>query len=123
MTNRKRFVDGARLAQIEEQQTFNLRVMGSSPISGSNGILYVCTLYGNNFFLFMPIDNVHHLSNFFQLMPVLFSCAVSDFLYEEFSAMPIRAIITFMLFPMRMFLLILIVLLRIKIHDKAKTLC
>ena len=36
MTNRKRFVDGARLAQMEEHQTFNLRAMGSSPISGSN---------------------------------------------------------------------------------------
>ena len=65
--------------------------MGSSPISGSNGIPYVCSLYGNNFFLFMRVENVHHFSNFFQLMPVLFSCAVSDFLYEEFSAMPIRA--------------------------------
>ena len=49
-------------------------------------------------------------------------CAVSDFLYEEFSAMPIRAKITFMLFPMRIFLLILIVLLRIKIRDKLQTL-
>ena len=37
------------------------------------------------FFLFMPIENVHHFSNFFQLMPVLFICAVSDFLYEEFT--------------------------------------
>ena len=55
-------------------------------------------------------------------MPVLFSCAVSDFLYKEISVMPIRAKITFMLFPMRIFLLILIVLLRIKIHDKSKTL-
>ena len=122
MTNRKRFFDGARLAQLVEHQTFNLRAMGSSPISGSNWILYVCTLYGNNFFLFMPIENVHHFSNFFQLMPVLFSCAVSDFLYEEFSAMPIRFKIIFMLFPMRIFLLILIVLLWIKIHDKSKTL-
>ena len=41
-----------RLAQLVEHQTFNLRAMGSSPISGSNGILYVCTLYGNIFFLF-----------------------------------------------------------------------
>ena len=71
----------------------------------------------------MPIENVHHFSNFFQLMPFLFSCAVSDFLYEEISAMPIRAIITFMLFPMRMFLLILIVLLRIRVYDKSKMLC
>ena len=60
MTNRKRFVDGSRLAQMEENQTFNLRALGSSPISSSNGILYVCTLYGNNFFLFMPIENVDH---------------------------------------------------------------
>ena len=97
--------------------------MGSSPISGSNGILYVCTLYGKNFFLFMPIENVHHFSNFFQLMPVLFSCEVWDILYEVISVMPIRAKITFMLFPMRIFLLILIVLLRIKIHDKSKMLC
>ena len=97
--------------------------MGSSPISGSNGILYVFTFYGNNFFLFMAIENVHHFSNFFQLMPVLFSCAVSDFLYEEFSALPIRAKITFMPFSMRMFLLILFVLLRIKIHDKSKLFC
>ena len=49
MTNRKHFVDGARLAQLVELGAFNLRAMGSSPISGSNGILYVCTLYGNNF--------------------------------------------------------------------------
>ena len=123
MTNRKRFFDGAILAQLVEHQTFNLRAMGSSPISGSNGILYVCTFYGNNFFWLMPIENLHHFSNFFQLMPFLFSCAVSDFLYEEFSAMPIRAIITFMLFPMRMFLLILIVLLRIRVYDKSKMLC
>ena len=91
MTNQKRFADGALLAQLVEHQTFNLRAMGLSPITGSNGILYVCTLYGKIFFLFIPIENVHHFSNFFQLMPVLFSCAVSDFLYEEFSAMPIRA--------------------------------
>ena len=44
MTNRKCFADGARLAQLVEHQTFNLRAMGSSPISGSNGILYVSTL-------------------------------------------------------------------------------
>ena len=85
MTNRNCFADGARLAQLVEHETFNLRAMGSTLISGSNGILYVSTLYGNNFFLFMPIENVHHFSTFFQLMPVLFSCAVSDFLYEEFS--------------------------------------
>ena len=91
MTNRKCFADGARLAQLVEHQTFNLRAMGSSPISGSSGILYVSTLYGKYFFLFMPIESVHHLLNFFQLMPVLFSCAVSDILYEEFGAMPIRA--------------------------------
>ena len=52
MTNRKCFADGARLAQLVEHQTFNLRATGSSPISGSNGILYVCTLYGNYFFFF-----------------------------------------------------------------------
>ena len=40
----KCFAYGARLAQLVEHQTFNLRAMGSSPISGSNGILYVCTL-------------------------------------------------------------------------------
>ena len=91
MTNRKCFADGARLAQLVEHQTFNLRAMGSSPISGSSGILYLSTLYGKYFFLFKPVENVHHFSNFFQLMPVLFSCAVSYFLYEEFSAMPIRA--------------------------------
>ena len=85
MTNRKHFVDGARLAQCVEHQTFNLTAMDSRPISSSNGILYVCTLYGKNFFLFMPVENVHHFSNFFQLMPVLFSCAISDFLYKESS--------------------------------------
>ena len=85
MTNRKHFVDGARLAQLVEHQTFILRAMGSSPISGSYGVPYVCTLYGNNFLLFMPVENVHHFSNFFQLMPVLFSYAISDFLYEESS--------------------------------------
>ena len=96
--------------------------MGSSNISGSNGILYVCTFYGNNFFLFMMIENVHNLSNFFQLILVLFSCALSAFLYEEFSAMPIRAKIKLMPFSMRIFLIILFVLLRIKIHDKSKML-
>ena len=123
MTNRKFFTDGARLAQLVEHQTFNLRAMGLSPIPGSNGILYVCTFHGNNFFLFMTIENVHHFANYFQLLPVLFSCAVSVFLYEEFSAMPIRAKITVMLFSIRMFLLILFVLLRIQSHDKTKMLC
>ena len=64
MTNRKCFASAARLAQLVEHQTFNLRAMASSPISGSNGILYVCTFYGNNFFLFMTIENVHNFSNF-----------------------------------------------------------
>ena len=97
--------------------------MGSSPISGSNGILDVCTFYGNNFFLFITIENVHHFANYVQLLPVLFSCAVSDFLYEQFSAMPIRSNITLMPFSMRMFLRILFVLLRVKVHDKSKLLC
>ena len=56
-------------------------------------------------------------------LPVLFSFAVSDFLYEEFSAMPIRAKITVLLFSIRMVLLILFVLLRVKVHDKSKLLC
>ena len=47
--------------------------------------MFVATLYGNIFFLFMPVENVHQFSNFFQLMPVLFSCAISDFLYKESS--------------------------------------
>ena len=70
----------------------------------------------------LSIENVHHFSNIFQLLPVLFSCAVSDFLYDEFSAKPIRAKITLMPFSMRMFLRILFVLLRIKIKDKSKML-
>ena len=37
------------------------------------------------FSCFLSIENVHHFSNIFQLLPVVFSCAVSDFLYEEFS--------------------------------------
>ena len=123
MTNRNFFADGTRLAQLVEHETFNMRAVGSSLISGSNGILYVCTFYGNNFFLFMMLENVHNLSNFFQLMLVLFSCAVSDFLHLEFSAMPIRAKITLMPFSLRMFLRILFVLLRVKIHDKSKLLC
>ena len=123
MTNRNFFADGARLAQLVEHQTFNLSAMGSRPISGSNGILYVCTFYGNNFFFFMTIENVHHFANYFQLLPVLLSCEVSDFLYEESSAMPIRAKITLMPFSMRMFLRILFVLLRVKVHDKSKLLC
>ena len=61
MTNRNFFADGARLARLVEQETFNLRAMGSSLISGSNGILYVCTFYGNNFFMFITIENVHNL--------------------------------------------------------------
>ena len=60
MTNRKCLADGAQLAQLVEHQAFNLRAMGSSPISGSSRILYVSTLYGNNFFLFMPVENIHH---------------------------------------------------------------
>ena len=123
MTKRKCFADGARLAQLVEHQTFNLRAMRSSPISGLNGILCVCTFYGNNFFLFMTIENVHHFANYFQLLPVLFSCAVSDFLYQEFSAKPIRAKITVMFYSIQMVLLILFVLLPIKIHDKSKLLC
>ena len=71
----------------------------------------------------LSIENVHHFSTIFQLLPLLFSCAVSDFLYEEFSAKPIRAKITLMPFSMRMFLLILFVLLRININDKSKMLC
>ena len=122
MTNRKCFASGARLAQLVEHQTFNLRAMGSSPISGSNGILYVCTLYGNIFFFFFIDRKCSQLLKFFQLITVLFSCAVSDFLYEEFSAKPIRAKITIMLFSIRMFLLILFVLLPIKIHGKSKIL-
>ena len=123
MTNRNFFADGARLAQLVGHETFNMRAVGSSPISGSNGIHYVSTFYGNYFILFMNIQNVHNFSNIFQLLPVLFSCAVSDFLYEEFSAIPIRAKITLMPFSMRMFLLILFVFLRIKIDDKSKMLC
>ena len=61
MTNRNFFADGARLAQLVEHETFNLRAMGSSLISGSNETLYACTFYGNNFFLFMTIENVHNL--------------------------------------------------------------
>ena len=75
------------------------------------------------FFCFLSIENVHHFSNIFQLLPVLFSWAASDFLYEEFRAKPIRAKITIMPFSMRMFLRILSVLLPIKIHDKSKLLC
>ena len=75
------------------------------------------------FSCFLSIENVHHFSNIFQLLTLVFSCAVSDFSYEEFSAKPIRAKITVMLFSIRMFLLILFVLLPIKIHDKSKLLC
>ena len=82
-------------------------------------VLYMETIFSS----FLSIENVHHFSNIFQLLPVLFSCAASDFLFEEFSAMPIRAKITVMLFSIRMFLRILSVLLRIKIHDKSKLLC
>ena len=52
---------------------------------------------------FLWIENVHHFSNIFQLSPVLFSCAVSDFLKEEFSSMPIGAKITVMLFLFEFF--------------------
>ena len=104
-------------------RTFNLRDMDSSPISGSNGILYVLLCMETIFSCFLSIENVHHFSNIFQLLPLLFSCAVSDFLYEEFTAKPIRAKITLMPFSMRMFLLILFVLLRININDKSKMLC
>ena len=79
MTNRNLFADGARLTQLVEHETFNMRAVVSSLISGSNGILYVCTFYGNNFFLLMMIENVHNLSNFFQLMLLLLSCAYQTF--------------------------------------------
>ena len=85
MTDRKCFADGALLAQLIEHHTFNLRDMGSSPISGSNRILYVLLCMETIFSCFLSIENVHHFSNIFQLSPVLFSCAVSDFLNEEFS--------------------------------------
>ena len=62
-------------------------------------------------------------SQTFSNYPVVFSCAVWDFLYEEFSAKPIRAKITVMLLSIRMFLPILFVLLRIKIHYKSEMLC
>ena len=75
------------------------------------------------FSCFLSIENVHHFSKIFLLLPVIFSCAVSDFLYEEFSAKPIRAKITVMLFSIRMVLLILFVLLPIKTHDKSKLVC
>ena len=75
------------------------------------------------FSCFLSMENVHHFSKIFQLLHVLFSCAVSDFLYQEFSAKPIRAKITVILFSIRMVLLILFVLLPIKIHDKSKLLC
>ena len=75
------------------------------------------------FSCFLSIENVHHFSKIFQLLPVSFSCAVSDFLYEEFSAKPIPAKIIVILFSIRMVLLILFVLLPIKIHDKSKLLC
>ena len=58
------------------------------------------------FSCFLSIENVHHFSKIFQLLPLLFSCAVSDFLYEEFSAKPIRPKITVILFSIRMVLLI-----------------
>ena len=50
------------------------------------------------FSCFLSIENVHHFANYFQLLPVLFSCAVWDFLYEQFSPMPIRAKIILMPF-------------------------
>ena len=74
------------------------------------------------FSFLLSIENVHHFSNLFQLLPFIFSCAVSDFLYEKFSAMHIRAKVIVMLFSIRMFLRILSVLLRKKIHDKSKIL-
>ena len=82
-------------------------------------VLYMETIFS----CFLSIENVHHFENYFQLLPVLFSCAVSGFLYEKFSSMPIRAKITVMLFSIRMFLRILSVLLPIKNHDKSKLLC
>ena len=82
-------------------------------------VLYMETIFSG----FLSIENVHHFENYFQLLPVLFSWAVSGFLYEKFSSMPIRAKITVMLFSIRMFLRILSVLLPIKNHDKSKLLC
>ena len=80
-------------------------------------------LYMEKNFLVYDDRKCSQLLKFFQLITALFSCAVSDFLYEEFSAKPIRAKITVMLFSIRMVLLILFVLLPIKIHDKSKLLC
>ena len=72
---------------MEEHKTFRLL---ESHIKLKWNCLCLYFIWKKHFF-FMPIESVHHLLNFFQLMPVLFSCAVSDFLYEEFGAMPIRA--------------------------------
>ena len=74
------------------------------------------------FFLFFIDRKCSPLLKHFQLLPVLFSCAVLDFLYEELSAKPTRAKITVMLFSIRIVLLILFFLLPIKIHDKSKLL-
>ena len=52
MTNRKCFADGARLAQLVEHQTFNLRAMGSSPISAQV-----------EFFMFL-----HYMENIFSCL-------------------------------------------------------
>ena len=123
MTNRKCFADGAPLALLVEHQTFNLRAMGSIPYRAQMEFFMFVLSMETIFSCFLSIENVHHFSNIFQLLPVLFSCAASDFLYEEFSAKTIRAKITLMPFSMRMFLRILSVLLPIKIDDKSKLVC
>ena len=123
MTNRNFFAAGARLAQLVEHQTFNLRAMVRVPYRAQMEFFMFVLCMETIFSCFLSIENVHHFSKIFQLLPVLFSCAVSDFLYEEFSAKPVRSKITVILFSIRMVLLILFVLLPIKIHDKSKLLC
>ena len=123
MTNRKCFADRAPLALLVEHQTFNLRAMGSIPYRAQMEFFMFVLCMETIFSCFLSIENVHHFSNIFQLLPVLFSCSASDFLYEEFSAKTIRAKITLMPFSIRMFLRILSVLLPIKIDDKSKLVC
>ena len=88
MTNRKVLCVRSPTSSVGRASDFYLRAMGSSPIRGSKRILYVCTLYGKTFFLFLPIENVHHFSNIFQSTPLLSTCTTSDCSFEDFSCNP-----------------------------------
>ena len=63
-------ISRARLAQSVEHQTFNLRVMGSSPISGAQFVLY----FGCQPFLLSLMEAGRNLRKFRSLLGSFVQC-------------------------------------------------